>query len=212
MKKRISLGAVFAVIMVGVFFYFTIFSGIRDLNAQSVTADSAKQGDVIEYSITYAKDIYEIRHNLFGIIPTYSEHFYITLSESGDVNPLVVRADEKWFSENFNADGFAKSPIRINALIKKSGSKKGLSLNQVNAQLGEAGHIDSGKYADACYVSDSVLKIAVGGLIITAVLALFLTVVLVSKGVLTKGGVGVNIMVIVAIIQVIAFIVLMFRI
>lgn len=211
MNKRISLGAVFAVILVGAFFYFTIFSGIRDLNAQSAAIDNAKQGETIEYSVIYAKDIYEIRHMLFGFIPTYSEHFYVTLSENG-INPLVVRADEKWFSENFNTDGFAKSPIRITALIKSSGSKKGLNLDKVNAQLGEVGHIDSGEYADACYVSDSILRIAAGVLAVTAVLTFFLAAVLVSKGVLIRGKAGVNIMVIAAIIQVVAFIVLTVRI
>lgn len=208
MNKRISLGAVFAVILVGAFFYFTIFSGIKDLNAQRATIDSAKQGEVIEYSVIYAKDMYEIRHKLFGIIPTYSEHFYVTLSESG-IDPLVVKADEKWFSENFNADGFAKSPTRITALIKSSGSKKGLYLDKVNAQLSEVGHIDTGRYADTCYVFDSILRITAGGLAVTAVLTVFLTIILFSKGVLIKGGVGVNIMVIAAIIQVVAFIVLM---
>lgn len=211
MKKRVSLGAVFAVILVGVFFYFTIFSGIRDLNAQQVSVDSAKQGDVIEYSVIYAKDIYEIRHKLLGIIPTHSEHFYITLSEDG-INPLVVRADEKWFSENFNADGFAKSPVRITALIKSSGEKKGLNLNKVNAQLGEVGHIDSGKYVDACYVFDSILRISAGVLVITTVLTVFLMIVLLSKGILIRGKAGVNIMAIAVIIQVVAFIVLMARI
>lgn len=220
MKKRISLGIIFGIIMVGLLFCFTTLSGIKDLNAQSVAADSAKQGDVIEYNITYAKHIYEIRHRLFGIIPIFSEHFYVTLNENGVMNPLVVRADEKWFSENFNANGFAKSPVQINVLIKKSSSKRGLSLDKVNEQIDEVehkmghevSHIDSRKYADACYVSDSFLKIAAGILLVTVVLTFSIAVILVKKGVLIKGGVGVNIIAVVGIIQMIPLIVLMSRI
>ena len=41
MKKRISFGAVVGVIFVGVFFYFTVISGIMDLNMDTFLANKS---------------------------------------------------------------------------------------------------------------------------------------------------------------------------
>ena len=61
MNKRISLGVVAGLILVGVFFYFTVFRGISELSAKPAEPDRAKRGDVIEYRVIYAKEIYEIK-------------------------------------------------------------------------------------------------------------------------------------------------------
>lgn len=209
MRKRISFGAVVGVIFVGVFFYFTVISGIMDLNAKPASSGVEKQGQVVEYSVVYAKEVYELKHMLFGFIPTYSEHYYLTLSGDG-LNSLLVRADEKWYSENFGSDGLAQTPVKVDGLVKSANNKKGLNLNSVNTQLGSAGHINSALFADANYVSEAVKKIFSGVLLFTAVVTIVLAVVFVVKGVLQKGGLGVNIMVVAAFLQIIGFIILMF--
>ncbi len=209
MKKRISFGAVVGVIFVGVFFYFTVISGIMDLNAKPASSGVEKQGQVVEYSVVYAKEVYELKHLLFGLIPTYSEHYYLTLSDDG-LNSLLVRADEKWYSEYFGTDGLAQAPVKVNGLVKSANNKKGLNLNKVNTQLGNAGHINSALFADANYVSEAVKKIASGVLLLTAVITIVLAVVFVVRGMLKKGGLGVSLMIIAAIIQIVGFIILMF--
>ena len=211
MNKRISLGVIAGLILVGVFFYFTVFKGISELSAKPAEPDRAKRGDVIEYRVIYAKEVFEIKHMLFGVIPTYSEHFYVTLNEDG-INQLVIRADEQWFSENFTADGLAKVPVIVSGLIKSAGSKKGLNLNSVSSQLGDIGHIATGQYVDASYVSEATLKIVSGILLLTTVITVVLMLILLSNGVIKKVGTGVNIMIIAAIIQALAFAIIMFAI
>lgn len=210
MKKRVVFGVIFGAVMVGVFF-FTVFSGISELSAQTADPDTAKRGDVIEYRIIYANKVLELKHMLFGIIPTYSEQFYVTMSED-ELNHFVVRADEQWFSENFTPDGVAKQPVRINVMIKSASSKKGLDLSGVNAKIGDMGHIDDGQYADASYVSEATLKIFSGILLLTAMLTFVMMLILLSGGVIKKGGAAVNIMMIAAIVQTAAFIIIMFAI
>lgn len=207
MKNKKSL-AVVGVIFAGVFLYFTIISGILDLNAKPASSNFKKEGQVIEYSVVYAKEVYELKHVLFGFIPTYSEHYYLTLNSDG-INSLLVRADEKWFSENFDADGLARNPVKVNGLIKSAENKKGLNLNRVNTELGGTEHISSALFADANYVFEAFKKIVSGVLVLTAVTTIILAVVFVVKGKLKKGGLGVSLMIIAAILQIAGFVVLM---
>lgn len=211
MSKRVKIGLILGSILVFTFFCFTVFKGISELSAKPAEPDRAKRGDVIEYRVIYAKEIYEIKHMLFGVIPTYSEHFYVTMNEDG-INQLVIRADEQWFSDNFTADGVAKVPVIVSGLIKSAGSKEGLNLNSANSQLGDIGHIETGQYCDASYIAEATLKIVSGILLLTAVITVVLMLILLSNGVIKKGGTGVNIMMIAAIIQALAFVIIMFAI
>ncbi|MCH5204045.1 MAG: hypothetical protein J1F03_04805 [Oscillospiraceae bacterium] len=211
MSKRVKFGLVVAALLAILGFYFTIIKGISELFAETADPDRASRGDVIEYRVLFAKEVLEIRHMLFGIIPTYSERFYITTNEDG-LNSLLVRADEKWFEENFTSDGLAKSPVKISALIKSASSKNGFSVTSINAQLGSLGRVDAGQYADAEYVSEATLKIISGILLITSIITCVLMLLLVLKGVLKKGGAGVSAMAIAAIIQMAGFIIIMFAI
>lgn len=211
MNKKVKFGLTVGVILVVVTFFFMEFTGISELSAKPADPDRAQRGELIEYRVLYAKEVLEIRHMLFGIIPTYSERFYITTNEDG-INSLVVRADEKWFSENFTSDGLAKAPVQVSALIKSGKNKKGFNVTGINAQLGSAGHIDTVQYADAEYISEATLRIISGILMVTGVITCVLMVILISRGVLQKGGAGVKAMVIAVIIQLAAFIIITFAI
>ncbi|MCH5207381.1 MAG: hypothetical protein J1F04_00745 [Oscillospiraceae bacterium] len=211
MSVKVKIGLIIGAVLAIVAFFFTIVSGISELYASPADPDRAMTGEVIEYRVLYAKEIVEIKHMLFGVIPTYSERFYITTNEDG-VNSLAVRADEKWFEDNFTPDGLAIAPVQISALIKSAGSKRGLNLVSVNEKLGDSVRVDTGQYADAEYVSEATLKIVSGILLITAVITFILLLILVLKGVLAKGGAGANAMAIAAIIQLAAFIIILLAI
>ena len=211
MKTRAKVGLVLGLILVLVFVVTTLYSGFSELSAKPADPDRAKRGEVIEYRVIYAKEVLEIKHMLFGIIPTYSEHFYVTLDEDG-INRLAIRADKEWFSDNFSEDGVAKAPVLVSGLIKSSSGKKGLNLSGVNAKLGDMGHIEDGQYADASYISEASLKILSGVLLITAVITCTIMLIMLEKGIIRKGGMGVNVMAIAVIIQTLGFIIIRFAI
>ncbi|MCH5197132.1 MAG: hypothetical protein J1F28_10470 [Oscillospiraceae bacterium] len=211
MSVKVKIGLIIGAVMVTVAFFFTIVSGISELYASPADPDRAMTGEVIEYRVLYAKEIVEIKHMLFGVIPIYSERFYITTNEDG-ANSLAVRADEKWFEENFTPDGLAIAPVQISALIKSASSKRGLNLVSVNEKLGDSVRVDTGQYADAEYISEATLKIISGILLVMAVITCIVMIILVSNGIMRKNGAGVYAMSIAAIIQLAAFIIILLAI
>lgn len=210
-KRSTMICTVILAILAVVFFIITTITGITELFADTADPNRVKSGEVIEYRVIYAKEVVEIKHMLFGVIPTYSERFYATTNESG-ANNLVIRADEKWFEENFTPEGIALAPIKVSGLIKSADSKNGLDLTSVNERLGGEMRVNTWLYADAAYVIEATLKIIAGILLLTAFITIILMIILYNNEVLVKGGAGGNIMTVAAIIQLAAFIIIMFAV
>lgn len=211
MKKKIRLGSVVGAIIVVLYFSFTTIAGIKELNAKPTNSGVGITGSMTEYSVIYAKEVYEMKHLLLGFIPTYSDHYYLTLNNNGEVNRFLVKADTDWFSKNFEKEGLSKGTVNVKGLVKDVKDNSGINFNAVNAQMGDLGKISTAQFVDADYISVAIKKILSGLLLLTAALTIVIMLVLFKKDILKFGGIGVNIMVLAAVVQVVASLVLFFN-
>ena len=203
-RKTAVICTVITVILVGVFFFYTVVSGISELYAEPV--EHGESGDIQEYYAVYAQEVKEVRHSFFGIFNLYSDKYYVTSGANG-LNPVAIKADEKWFSENFSAQGLANSPVKITAMLKLVKDNSALDIAKINADIEELGRVDSVYYADVGYTSTAVMKIVAGILLLTAAITFVLMMLFFRMNMLNK--VTGNMMCIFFIIQLLAFVVIM---
>lgn len=205
MNRRILSGVIGAVVLV-VFVFVTIFCGVRDLTAKRNDEYAASEGQLIGYNdIVYASEVYIVHNKLWGLIPIYDDHYYVVADTQG-IKGFVVKADEKWYSENFDADGAASGSVTINGLLKKPDD---LNLNNVNSMLGDIGQINPLLYVDSCYAAAAWTSIAAGGLFATAAITIGLAVILVAKGIIERSGAAVKVLTAASLIQLVVCIVCM---
>ena len=176
-KVSIVIVSIFCVL----FLVMSLIGGIQDQTAPTAPIETAGKGDVIEYDAYFAKEVYEITHKLFALIPVRTEHFYLTLDKDG-LTPYLVQAEPKWFNENFNSsDGSAKAPVHIKALLRRTAPKSGLRVYEVNRQLAELEmSVSEGLYADSNYKLTGKLKI-VAGLLVLAIAVLIIWLIILFK-------------------------------
>ncbi len=178
MRTRNSgLSIIIVSVCAAIFLVMSIIGGIHDLTARTAPVETAVDGEVIEYDAFYALEVWVISHKLFGLIPTHQEHFYLTVSEDG-ANEYVVLASEKWFEDNFGSDGLARGDdVHITALLRRTAPKNGLNTREINGWLSESGvSINEYLYADFGYKTAGIFKITAGVLIIV-IAALVITLV-----------------------------------
>lgn len=201
-----TVGYILGFILMGVFLFILIFSGIKDLTAKQVSADTASEGQLVEYDdIVYASEVYVVHNKLEGLIPLYDDHYYVVADTQG-IKSYVVKADEKWYSENFGADGAASGSVSIDGLLKKPDE---LNLNKVNSMLADIGQINPLLYVDSCYAAAAWASIGAGGLYAAAAITIGLAVILVAKGIVERNGAAVKVMTAVSLIQLVVGIVCM---
>lgn len=206
-RKTAVICSVITVILVGLFFFHTVVSGLSELFAEPAERGKGVSGEIEEYDAIYAEEVCEVRHSFFGAFHLYSDKYYVTSSADG-LNPIVIKADENWFSENFTFEGLAKSPVRITAMLKLVKDNDALDIAKINADISELGRVSDVYYADVGYTFTSVLKIVAGILLLTAAITFVLMMLLHRMEILTKTS-G-NIMCVAFIVQLLAFAVLMF--
>ncbi len=177
MRARNSrLSIIIVSVCAAIVLVMSIIGGIHDLTAPTAPVETAGDGEVIEYDAYYALEVWVISHKLFGFIPTRQEHFYLTVSEDG-ANEYVVLASEKWIEDNFDSDGFARGDVHITALLRRTAPKSGLYTSEINDWLSDSGvSINEYLYADAGYKTAGVFKITTGALILI-IAALIITIV-----------------------------------
>ncbi len=178
MRARNSrLSIIIVSVFAAIFLVMSIIGGIHDLTARTAPVETAVDGEVIEYDAFYALEVWVISHKLFGIIPTRQEYFYLTVSEDGAEQYLVM-ASKSWFDDNFGSDGYARGDdVHISAILRRVVSKNGLHTGEINDWLSESGvSINEYLYADSNYKTSGVLKIAAAALIVV-IAALVITLV-----------------------------------
>ncbi len=205
-RKTVVICTVIIVILVGVFFFHTVVSGLSELFAEPVEHDKAVSGDIQEYYAVYAQEVCEVRHSFLGAFHMYVEKYYVTSGADG-FNPVVIKADENWFSENFSAQGLANSPVKITAMLKAVKDNGALDIAKINEDIAELGRVSNIYYADVGYTFTAVLKIVAGIVLLTAAITFVMMSLLFRMEILNKTS-G-NIMCIAFIVQLLAFIVLM---
>lgn len=204
-RKTGIICTVITVILVGVFFFHTVVSGFSELFAEPVEQGKGVNGDIQEYYAVYAQEVTEVRHSFLGA-HWYSEKYYVTASVDG-INPVVIKADESWFSENFGAQGVSNSPVKITAMLKLVKDNSALDIAKINGDIEELGRVDNVYYADVGYTSTAVMKIVAGIILLTATITFVLMMIFFRMEMLNK--VTGNIVCILFIIQLLAFVVIM---
>lgn len=176
--------------------------GIAEMSAKTAqNPDNPRKGELVTYNITYAKEVQSIDNRLWYIIPTGTEHYYITLTDNDELNHMLVRADKKWFSDNFNSEGRAVRTVTVSGLSRECPSTIRNRVRELNSGLSEySASINDSKYIDALYKNLAVVRIIVGALIAAITLIMFITFKLVINGVIVKGGTAVHAFVAVALI------------
>jgi len=203
-----TVGYVLGFVLMGVFLFILFFSGIKDLTAKHVSADTASEGQLVEYGdIVYAHEVYTVQNKLWGLIPLFDDHYYLMMDGTG-VMRFVVKAGDEWYNENFTSEGLAKTAVSIKGLLKDAADEN-LQLGKVNSQLGDLGSVDTRLYADSCYVLSAWLSIGAGLLFITAIGTIALQIILTAKGVIERSGAAAKILIAASLIQALGFIVLM---
>lgn len=176
--------------------------GIAEMSAKTAqNPDNPRKGELVTYNVTYAKEVQSISNRLWYIIPTGTEHYYITLTDNDELNRMLVRADKKWFSENFDSEGRAVRTVTISGLSRDCSSTIRNRARELNDGLSEYSEsLNDSKYADALYKKLAVVRIIVGALIAAITLIMFITFKLVINGVIVKGGTAVHALVAVVLI------------
>ncbi len=166
-----------------------IAGGISDLSAKSAPKELAFKGDVIEYDAYYAQEVWVISHRLFGFIPTRKEYFYLTASEDGAEQYLVL-ASKRWLEDNFDSEGLARGDdVHITALLRRTAPKNGLYTSEINDWLSDIDvSINENLYADSNYKTVGVLKIVVA--VLTLVVAALIITILRFHALGMIGGAG----------------------
>lgn len=178
MRTRNSgLSIIIVSVCAAIFLVMSIIGGIHDLTARTAPVETAVDGEVIEYDAFYALEVWVISHKLFGIIPTRQEYFYLTVSEDGAEQYLVM-ASKSWFEDNFGSDGYARGDdVHISAILRRVVSKNGLHTGEINDWLSESGvSINEYLYADSNYKTSGVLKLVTAALILV-IAALIITII-----------------------------------
>lgn len=203
-----TAGYILGFVLMGVFLFILIFSGIKDLTAKQVSVDTASEGQLVEYGdIVYAHEVCTVQNKLWGLIPLFDDHYYLMMDGTG-VMRFVVKAGDEWYNENFTSEGLAKTAVSVKGLLKEAVDEN-LELSKVNSQLGDLGSVDTRLYADSCYVLAAWLSIGAGLLFITAIGTIVLQIILTAKGVIQRSGAASKILIAAALIQAVGFIVLM---
>lgn len=199
LQKRIPIAPAIVVMIASVY----IVKGIMELSPKAaVNSDRPGRREAVTYRVSFAKEVLSVDNRLWYIIPTGTEHYYFTLSDDETLNPLMVRADKKWFDENFDPEGNALRPITVTGLARECSTQTRSRAKDLNNDLpSNFTSVSATFYADTLYKRFAVIEIVIGALIMTIFATLYITYKLVKNGVIVKGGTKVNLIVIGAIVQ-----------
>lgn len=178
---------IIAIVLLGWTLWGTI-GGIIGLTKAGYTEPTvnAEEGKLCEVEIIAADEAYTITHTLNILIPTGKEHLYLCVTED-DVVPLLVKARDSWYKENFDSEGFAKRPVTITGEVRKMDSQFRKDITDINRQISELGFsISTTKYLSSTYKTKYTLEL-VSGLVNIAVAAVM--IVLIKRGSGVKFGV-----------------------
>ena len=177
---------IIAVVLLGWTLWGTI-GGIIGLTKAGYTKASlnAEEGKLCEVRIAAATKVYTIEHKLNILIPTGKEHLYLCATEE-EIVPLLVKARESWYDENFDSDGLAKRPVTVTGEVKKLDYDFRSDIVKINNEIRELGQVSTMNYLSSTYKTKYALELA-SGLVNIAVAAVM--IVLIKRGSGVKFGV-----------------------
>ena len=177
--KRSRFLTGFGIVVVAICLLFLVVTGaVSLLKNGSVSPEAAQQGDVCEFTATFADEALEMKHTV-NFIPTGREHYYLAVSEDGLVR-FLVRAKPSWIDKHFGSSGFAEGGVTIKGRVVRVDYEMIKEINELNIQLlkndivTSSGTLNTNFYIDARYKEFGLLRILCGvGLIVVGVLVFF---------------------------------------
>lgn len=160
-NKRV-LSIITAVLFVSVALMWLAL-GIRglSLSKSSPLNGTSKRGELAEFTAAGAKEVYDVRHRFMGI-PIGTERYYYLIA--GDVKgaPMLVKASEKWFKENFNERGLAKNgSVTVKGEVRELKASNRSKVAQFNSSVaGKTSTVSTSLYVNARYRTGSVMRMA----------------------------------------------------
>lgn len=118
----------------------------------SASPNSAKKGEVCEFTAVFADEAFEV-DNSVSFIPTGREHYYLMVSEDGLVKYLV-RAKPSWIKKHFDDYGFAKSEdVKVKGLVTLMDYDLTKDVKKMNSELiGDGTLLEEEALETGCYI------------------------------------------------------------
>lgn len=176
MKAKFGM-AVLILMAVGITVW-CLASGISGLSKSQTEAPSrySQKGDLCEFEVSYAKEVYEIEHKINGLIPFGTEHFFLVLIDD-DLAPMLVKANTSWFSDNFTEDGEPKKTVSVTGEVVEFERDFQSSISEINMQLAPTGQsISTSSYVDAIYLTRYIMQLSIGIVLVTVCAAVIVMI------------------------------------
>lgn len=166
-NKRV-LSIITAVVFASVALIWLVL-GIRglSLSKSSPLDGTSKKGELVEFTAAGAKEVYDVRHRVMRI-PIGTERYYYLLNADVKGAPMLVKASEKWYNENFNERGLAKNgSVTVKGEVRTLKSKHRAKINEFNSTIGSTvSTVSTALYVNAQYKTGSVMRIAAAVLVL----------------------------------------------
>lgn len=190
-NKRV-LSIITAVLFASVALMWLVL-GVRGLSlSKSSPLDrTSKRGELVEFTAAGAKEVYDVRHR-FMRIPIGTERYYYLLNADVKGAPMLVKASEKWYTENFNERGLAKNgSVTVKGEVRTLKSKHRTKINEFNSTIGSTvSTVSTALYVNAQYKTGSVMRIAAAVLVLAYGAAIVLMLRLDSLAQMINNKVG----------------------
>lgn len=175
-KRKVSI---IAAVFFALFALIYLVPGIRGLtlSKSSRLDETSKKGELVEFTAVGAKDVYDVRHT-FLKIPIGTEHYYYLVSADIKGAPMLIKASEKWYNENFDERGIAKKgSVTVKGEVRELKVRYRDRIIQFNNTIeSTASEVSTSLYVNAQYKTGSILYIVSGlsALVFGAMLVLML--------------------------------------
>ncbi len=176
-KGLVTIFAVAAVILSVVNFVSGISGLVRSRAELSELSAVTENGSICEVKVTFAKEIYTVKHKLNIIFPFGTEHYYIAYDDSADPVQMLIKASRGWFDRNFTETGLAKSgSVTVKGEVFKFESrhfKEVLEINrELSAKVDKRINISPYSYLNSQSVKHHILKLISGAMLLIIIGAL----------------------------------------
>lgn len=171
MKRMVLLTifAVVAVILSVVNFVSGISGLVRSRAELSELSAVTANGSICEVKVTFAKEMYTVKHKLNFIFPFGTERYYIVYDDSAEPVQMLIKASRSWFGKNFTENGLARNgSVMVKGEVCKFDSvdfKKVLEINrELSAKVDKRINVSPYGYLNSQNVKHHILKLISGAM------------------------------------------------
>ncbi len=126
-------------------------------------------------NVYMAKEVVEMRHALpWSLVGT--EHYYLVATEDS-ICPMLIRASDSWWSDNFDAEGMNEAGVAIFGLVREHQSEVSEIVVNLNEQLSDV-VINDAIYVDVRFRDIAYSRITEGAFVIILFLVMLFLYIL----------------------------------